>query len=119
FHSIYTRKQKKPKPERPFSLLCLLEQHTCKAGERTSPGGVISGGDGLDLWFAAPGWIARSMGWSVLKDAYHLKPGRIRERVLFDPHTHLAHHPHGSHIPVRGRRDNPLEGKLRESIVDQ
>ena len=43
FQIICTRKQKKP--QRLFSLLCLLEQHTCKAGERTSPSGVIAGGD--------------------------------------------------------------------------
>src|SRR5258706_13411208 len=46
FPLICTRKQNKPKPQRHFSLLCLLEQYTCKVGECTSPGGGISGQPG-------------------------------------------------------------------------
>jgi hypothetical protein len=74
------------------------------------------------LTLSVPGCLWPSlqhMSWSVLKDAYHLKPRRIGVGILFDAHAHFAHHPHGSHIPIRGRRDNPLQVKLRESIVDQ
>ncbi len=58
-------------------------------------------------------------GRSIFKNAYHLKPGRIRVRVLFDAHAHFAHHANGGQIVIRGRRDNPLQTKLRESKVEQ
>src|SRR6266849_10415651 len=51
------------------------------------------------------------LGWSVFKDTYDLKPGRIGVGVLFEPHAHFAHHTNRSHIVKRGRRYNLLQLK--------
>jgi hypothetical protein len=59
------------------------------------------------------------MSWSVLKDAYHLQPRRVGGGVLLNTHAQFAHHLYGRHIPSSGRRDNPLEVKQCERIVDQ
>lgn len=75
-----------------------------------------------NITLSVPGCLRPSlqhMSWSVFKDAYHLKPGRIGRGILFDVHAHVAHHPYGSHILRGSHRYNPLQVKLRESVVDQ
>ena len=58
------------------------------------------------------------MGRAVFQHAYHLKPGWIWVGVLFDAHAHFTHYRNGSYILIGGCRDNPLQLKLSESIVD-
>jgi hypothetical protein len=39
--------------------------------------------------------------------------------VLLNAHANFAHHTYGRYILIGGRRDNPLQVKLCERIVDQ
>src|SRR6266567_6640071 len=66
-----------------------------------------------------PGVSFILQSWSVFKQAYHLKPGRIGIRVLFDLHTYLAHHSDRGGILIRRRRHNASQAKLRERVANQ